>query len=183
MFVCAYQAPYIRLMRAPRRAIKHSHFGRPGIPVAGIRGDIVQLPYVLVEGVGVIELRSNDGGQGTFAFADELDGREQSCHVDVFKYLNHARVMVLIPDDCEVVYLRKVQRRTDYVQPFDRAEDGVVGSTSEMPHRARLVVKTRKKRRIYRCVHMDSDFVSVSVSFIHGRVAFGSSAGLLYFRT
>jgi hypothetical protein len=56
-----------------------------------------------------------------------------------------------------------------------------VGSTSEMPHRARLVVKTRKKRGIYGCVHMDSDFVSVSVSFIHGRVAFGSSAGLPLF--
>src|ERR1035438_800330 len=46
-----------------------------------------------------------------------------------------------------------------------------------MPYRGRLVVKTRKKRGIGGCVHRDSDFVSVNVSFVHGGIAFGNSAG------
>lgn len=180
MFVCVYQALNFRLVRTSRRTVKHSYFGRPGVPVAVIRGDIVQLSYVLVETclcIGVVELRGNNNSQCAFSFTDELDGRKQSCHVDIFKYLDHARVVIFIPDDRKVVYLRKRQWRTDYVQPFDRAKNRVVSSTSEMPYRVRLVVKTRNKRGIGGCVHRDSNFVSVSVSFVHGGIAFGNSAG------
>jgi hypothetical protein len=50
-----------------------------------------------------------------------------------------------------------------------------------MPYRDWLVVKARKKRGIGGCVHRDSDFVSVSVSFVHGGIAFDDSAGQLLF--
>jgi hypothetical protein len=52
-----------------------------------------------------------------------------------------------------------------------------VSSTSEMPDWGWLVIKACKKGGIGGCGHRDSDFVSVSVSFVHGGIAFGDSTG------
>ncbi|OJT95937.1 MAG: hypothetical protein BGN82_04325 [Alphaproteobacteria bacterium 65-7] len=84
--------------------------------------NLLDLPHIsLIFGLRhcVAISRCDKRAQRALALTDELDGRQQTCHIDALYGIDHAIIMIFIPYHREVVNVRQRQRLTANIKPLD----------------------------------------------------------------
>lgn len=78
--------------------------------------------------------------QDALAFPDEHDRPEVSGEVEAFGHTDNPNIMVLIPDDREIVNAALLEGITTNIAPLDRSKNRVMRATPQLTERNGLIV-------------------------------------------